>query len=442
MRQQRQRLRIVAVVVGLSLVAAACSGDDDDNAGQREPKEDPAIAALKKTGDADPDCENDNADGTFQIGGLLAQTGDLAQVLGAPQEAGAELAIADVNKAGGVNGKPVVYTQHDTGDGSPDLATEAVEDQLGAGVDAVLGPSGSQIAQDQIEKVTDECTIMFSSSNTGPLFTTYEDHDLYFRTAAPDILQGHALGSLAFQEGSQDAVILARKEAYGEGLDAYIKSGFEDAGGRVTDEVFYNPDATEFDAQVDKVVAADPAALFMVGLAETGPILTRLIEKGFTPATKKIYFVNGNMTAETADAFTQPGALRGIKGTSPGAAVSKPLRDRMLKQNPKLLSFIYGPETYDAVVVLALAAEVAKTDESAAVARKVNGVTRDGQKCTDYAGCKKLIEQGEDIDYDGQSGPLEFGLPGEPAAANYGVYGWTQDNRIDVEHVTYLPISM
>lgn len=55
------------------------------------------------------------------------------------------------------------------------------------------------------------------------------------------------------------------------------------------------------------------------------------------------------------------------------------------------------------------------------MAEKINGITRDGEKCTDFAACKKLIEAGTDIDYDGQSGPLEFSGNGEPTEASYGV---------------------
>jgi Receptor family ligand binding region len=143
------------------------------------------------------------------------------------------------------------------------------------------------------------------------------------------------------------------------------------------------------------------------------------------------------MADDVGKAFTKPGSLTGIVGTIPGRPIQAGFHDRMLKQNPKLNTFTYGPETYDAVTVIALASEAAKTDESAAVAGKINSVTRDGEKCTDYAACKKLLDEGKDIDYDGQSGPLDFAKPGEPAAASYGIYGWTKDNKVDTKNVTY-----
>jgi len=448
MRQQTNWFRLLAFLLGLSLFAAACGDDDDDasddgDSGGEETEEevDPAIAALSETGDADPSCENDSDD-EFKIGGLLAETGDLGDILGAPQAAGAALAVADVNAAGGVNGKPLVYDPKDSGDADPDLATPAVQEHLQGGVDAILGASASQISSDQIEAIIGECTIMFSPSNTGPVFTTYEDDDLYFRTAAADILQGRVLAELAIEEGVENAVIMARQDPYGEGLLTYIKAGFEDAGGTIDDEIVYVPEATEFDTEVDEVVSADPDALFLVGFDESSAILSSLVESGFTPADKKIYFVEGNMGNSVGEAFTEPGALTGIKGTIPGARVADDFRTRLLEQDPALGTFTYGPETYDAITILSLAAVAAETDESAAVARQINGVTRDGEKCEDYASCLALLEAGTDIDYDGKSGPVDFAKPGEPTAANYGIYTWNEDNTVNTEDVEFKDTSL
>ena len=59
------------------------------------------------------------------------------------------------------------------------------------------------------------------------------------------------------------------------------------------------------------------------------------------------------------------------------------------------------------------------------------GVTRDGTKCTTFEECKGLIADGEDIDYDGPSGPQEFSQPGEPTAASFLIQTYGDDNKID-----------
>ena len=69
----------------------------------------------------------------------------------------------------------------------------------------------------------------------------------------------------------------------------------------------------------------------------------------------------------------------------------------------------------------ALAAEVAESDVPANIAAEINGVTKDGEKCTDYASCVELVRAGTDIDYDGVGGPYEFGDAGEPEAASFRI---------------------
>ena len=68
----------------------------------------------------------------------------------------------------------------------------------------------------------------------------------------------------------------------------------------------------------------------------------------------QIYFVDGN-TADYSGDF-DPGTLKGVKATYPGAELGDAFRERMLGVNSKLKDFTYGPESYDATIVAALAA--------------------------------------------------------------------------------------
>jgi hypothetical protein len=83
--------------------------------------------------------------------------------------------------------------------------------------------------------------------------------------------------------------------------------------------------------------------------------------------------------------------------------------------------YAYGAETYDAIIITALAAAVAGSDDPNIFKNEVNGVTKDGTKCTSFAECIALVDDGVDIDYDGVGGPYEFVDAGEPAAASFGI---------------------
>ena len=444
MRQRRRSMRLLAIFLGLSILAAACGDDDDTEAsdeGTDDTTEESAGVEPPPIGDAAPSCTGDS-DGTLTIGGLLPQTGDLS-FLGPPEEAGAALAIQEINAAGGVLGQPVAYLPGDSGDADPDVANPTVDSHLAANADIILGAASSGISLNVIDKITGACKIQFSPANTSPQFTDYDDDDLYFRTAPSDILQGQVLADLMVADGVSNAAILARQDSYGEGLLEYTKAPFEEQGGEVVLDQVYDPEAQSFEAEVDAVISEDPEALVMIGFDESSRILNSLFEQGFTPDQKMIYLVDGNIGNALGEDFTEPGVLYGIKGTLPSAELTDDFRQQLLGVDPALTDFSYGPETYDAVIITALATIAAETDDPAAVAAQINGVTRDGTACETFADCLALLDAGEDIDYNGPSGPQEFSQPGEPTAASFAIMSYAEDsNTIDDAATVYQQASL
>ena len=439
MRQHSRWLRLLALLIGVTLVAAACGDDDDTEAegdeGTTTTEEEGGASAAPPIGEAAPTCQGES-DGILRIGGLLPETGDLA-FLGPPEISGAQLGIADVNAAGGVLGKPAEYRPGDSGDGDPDIANPTVDGHLAAGVDAILGAAASGVSLNVIDKITKEnCKIHFSPANTSPEFTEYDDGELYFRTSPSDVLQGRVLSDLIVEEGHSSVALLARQDSYGEGLLQFTKEPLEEQGAEVVVERVYDPEAQTFSAEVDEVISADPDALVMIGFAESSIILNDLFEQGFTPDEKGIYLVDGNIGNALGEEFSEPGALVGVKGTLPTAELTDEFRGRLDQQwrtsaGEPLQDYSYGPETYDAVVIMALAAEIAGSDDPAQIAAHINGVTREGTECTTYEECKQLVADGEDIDYNGPSGPQEFSQPGEPTAASFAIMSYGEDNQID-----------
>lgn len=420
--------RVGALIVGLALVASACGDDDDEGGAATTAAAETTTAGAETTmAGGDAVCEGES-DGQLHIGSILPQTGNLA-FLGPPEFAAVELAVNDINAAGGVLGKDVLLTQGDSGDTSTDIANQTVDAGLAAGVDAFIGAASSGVSFTFIDKLVENCKIHFSPANTSPDFTTYDDGGLYFRTAPSDVLQGRVLADLMIEEGVTNAVFMALQDPYGEGLLKYSSEPYADQGGEVLDSFTYDPTLATFDAEVDRVVSADPEALVLIGFAESAQILTGLFENGFTPDVKKIYLVDGNVGNALAEGF-DPGAFSGIKGTLPAAETTQDFKDALMAVDPDLIDFSYAPESYDAVVITALAAAIAGSDNPGLVAAEINGVTRDGEKCTTFADCMALVEAGTDIDYDGPSGPQSFGPEGEPTEASFQILSYDENNSV------------
>jgi branched-chain amino acid transport system substrate-binding protein len=418
--------RLLALFAVFSLFVAACSDDDDSGSSTDDSTTDDSAG-----GD---DAPQNTGDGTFTVGTLLPETGSLA-FLGPPEFAGVDLAVEDINAAGGVLGEEIPDAiQGDSGDTETDIANQTTDRLLNEGADVIVGAASSGVSLTVIDKITGAGVIQFSPANTAPNFTTYDDNGLYFRTAPSDVLQGALLGDLIAEDGNTTLGILSLQDPYGEGLTEYVTDSFEENGGEVVETIIYDPNAQNFDAEVQQMADAAPDAVIVIGFVETARILTSMIEAGIGPADIPVYGTDGNMGNALGEDFAAAGggegALEGMKGTFPASELSSDFQDALLEVNPGLVDFNYAGESYDAVVITALAASIAGTDEPSAVAAEINGVTEGGEKCETYADCLELVEAGEDIDYDGPSGPLEFSEEGEPTEASFAIATFGPDNTL------------
>lgn len=145
-----------------------------------------------------------------------------------------------------------------------------------------------------------------------------------------------------------------------------------------------------------------------------------------------IYGTDGNMGSTLGEDFEEQGALAGMSGTLPLTELAGDFTERLLTIDPNLgNTFNYAGETYDAVVITALAAQLAGTNDANVFKAYVNGVTTGGEKCDSLQACLDIVNAGGNPDYDGVSGPLAFVDAGEPAAASFGIQQFGEDNAID-----------
>jgi ABC-type branched-subunit amino acid transport system substrate-binding protein len=410
------RLGAVALIGALAL--AGCGSDDDSGDGDNN------------------DSGNTSAkgDGTLTIGTLLPQTGDLAY-LGPPEFAGVDLAVKEINDGGGVLGKPIKQVKADSGDLTPDIGGASVDKLLNGGSDVVVGAASSSVSLSVIDKITGAGKVQFSPANTAAAFDTYDDGGLYFRTSPSDRLQGQVIGNMAVEDGFKNVAVMARQDAYGEGLAQQVVDTLKEKGASVASHVLYNADAENYTAEVNKVAASKPDAVVLVAFEETTKIIPQFVSKGIGPEDVQLYFVDGNM-ADYSDTLKQVD-LTGVKGTFPAPAEPDPtFNDQLLSVDPDLKDFTYGPQSYDAVMLIALAAEAAKDDDGKAIAAKITEVSKDGTECSGWEECVGLLKDGEDIDYNGVSGPSDMNDTGSPNKATIGIQEYTGNKYKQIDSVS------
>ncbi len=373
-------------------------------------------------------------DYTLKIGTLLPQTGNLA-FLGPPEEAGVLMAAAEVNESAADTGVTVEITLGDSGNTDNKAYETEAPRVLAEGVSAIIGAASSGTSLQFIDQVVGEGVIQFSPANTSDAFTTYDDNGLYFRTAPSDVLQGEVLGNLIAEDGNATLGMIVLNDSYGTGLAKYVTEAFEAAGGEVVAAPTYNTGDTNFTTQISEVLAAAPDAIALITFDEVSTILPGIL--GQFPADK-LYFVDGNLK-NFGDQFAA-GSLTGAKGTLPGLTIDSltdftgQLDEFVAAEGlPALEDYSYAAESYDAVILLALASLAAggATDgaEIAAKLQEVSGGSGDGETCSTYADCAAIILGGGVADYDGISGPITFDEVGDPTEASIGIYVYGEDNN-------------
>jgi ABC-type branched-subunit amino acid transport system substrate-binding protein len=414
--------RVGAALAAAALVLTACGGDGEEDPAANPTNEDTSEPSAPE------------GDGVLTIGNLLPQTGDLA-FLGPPEFAGVKLAVEEINAAGGVLDQEVVNIDADSGDGTPDIAGAEVDKLFNQDVDAVIGAAASGVSVSVIDKITGAGVVHFSPANTAAGFDTYDDNGLYFRTAPSDRLQGQVLANLAAEDGFQNVAIMARQDFYGEGLAEQVQTTLQERGVDVADFVLYSADAQNYTAEVNQIAAAKPDALVLVAFEETTKIVPQLIAKGIGPQDIQLYFVDGNLADYSDETFD----LTGVKGTLPVSGNPDPqFNDRLLSIDPKLKDFSYGPQSYDATMIIALAAIAAGSDNGEAIGGEIINVTREGTQCATFEECATLLADGEDIDYEGASGPTDMNDTGSPASGTIGINEYTGNKYEQIDTVSGL----
>jgi ABC-type branched-subunit amino acid transport system substrate-binding protein len=439
---QRTALRVAALLGTLSVVMAGCGGGDTAAPGGQGSAGDggPSATTCENPPQAKPSGQPSIA--PLKIGTLLPETGSL-QFLGPPEFAAVEVAVKEINAAGGVLGNQVTHLRGDSGDDRTDTANQTVDRQLGQGAQVIIGAAASGVTKLVIDKITGAGVVAFSPANTSDEFTCWPDKGLYFRTAPPDTLQAQALAALMASDGAQRISILARNDPYGSGLADNTEKNLRDAGipQNQIQKIIYDPNATSYNTEIDRVRQFNPDAIAVIGFDESKKIISRMSEVQIGPAHKLVYGTDGNM-GNALGVGLPPGLLRGMKGTTPLTELATSFQQRLTAEDPRLVDNNYAGETYDAVVITALAAEQAKSTRGVDIASEINGITKDGEKCVTFRQCRDIIDSGGNPDYDGVTGTLDFTAAGERAVGSYGILTFDSRNQIDDAATQYRVVGL
>ncbi|GHF20433.1 ABC transporter substrate-binding protein [Pseudolysinimonas yzui] len=367
-------------------------------------------------------------DGELKIGTLFPSSGGVA-FIGPAQVAGVNAAVREINAAGGVNGKPVVVVNRDSGDASTQKAEESFTDLVAQGADVVIGPSSSVLSQRLLAPAAEADIPLISPAATYPQLTALDTENIFFRTIPAYPHQAIVLADLFLDREIASVAIVYRDDDLGSSLSAALAAALE--GTEVAlESVEVAPDAnaealaaavaTVKDAAPDAVVLATPD-----NGDQTKALITQLSAAGFGGA--KLWLTSQNL-ADYSQALPA-GLLNGVNGLIEGAEADAAFQAKIKQEDPGVLDFRYAAEAYDATVLAALAAVLAGDDGGASIARMLGAASVDGIKCTSFGECIDVLRTQTDIDYDGLSGSTNLDAQGDPQRGTYAVVAYNAENK-------------
>lgn len=395
-----------------------------------------ALAGCGSSGTADSAASGSSGSAksdTFMAAGLFPLTGSMAY-LGPANIATMKLAQKDINAAGGVLGKDIEITSADTSDADhADQNTSSAQSVLAKNPSVVVGPPSSSVVKNTYKQVTSAKVPMISSGATSTAFSGLSDY--FFRTIPPDTVQGAVLGQIIAQDGVKNLAIAVFNDEYGTSLRDVVVKTVEDAGVNVVygEKDTFDPTETNFSSMVTAIKATNPDATLVIAFDQTKPLLKALASAGVN--TKKLYFVDGNTSDYSSK--LDAGLLEGSKGTIPGVNPSDDFVKRLESTGVDLKNTTtYGAETYDGIILAALAAQKGGSADGKTIQANmaaVSGSTK-GEKCDSYKACVALLKDGKEIQYQGQTSIGAFNDAHDPSSASIGVYKYDADNKPVFDH--------
>ena len=377
---------------------------------------------------SDSSASSTSDSGTFMAAGLFPLTGSMAY-LGPANIATMKLAQKDINDAGGVLGKDIEITSADTSDADhADQNTSSAQSVLAKNPSVVVGPPSSSVVKNTYKQVTSAKVPMISSGATSTAFSGLNDY--FFRTIPPDTVQGAVLGQIIAQDGVKNLAIAVFNDEYGTSLRDVVVKTVEDAGVKVVygEKDTFDPTETNFSS----IATSNADATLVIAFDQTVPLVKELATQGID--THKLYMTDGN-TVDHSEDF-DAGLLEGSVGTIPGAHPTDEFQKNVKSFNSKVTDFTYTAETYDAIVLAALAAQKGGATDGETVQKNlmaVSGSTK-GEECDSYKACLALLKDGKEIQYKGQTSIGAFNDAHDPSSASIGVYKYDADNKPVFDH--------
>ncbi len=321
----------------------------------------------------------------YKVGFVNHLTGDMAPY-GQSLKKGTELAVDEINAAGGINGHPIEVIYEDDRGQAADAITAFTKLVETDHVPVVLGSASSTKSLAICPKAQEAGVVQISQVSTNPGLK--ECGDYFFSMMVSDDAQGLEWVNIADYLGADAAAVMYINNDYGNGVkDVFVKA-FEAAGKTVLIQQPFEEGGKDFRTEVLKVKQTNPAVVFIVDHTAEGAIVVKQAKELGLEAQ---FVTDVSMVAkEFIDGAGQPAeGVMGVRAASPSGPIWEQFKANFEAKFGEAPT-IWADFAYDTMMMAAKAIELGGYDATAIKdALPVVGETYVGP-----SGAKQLDEYG------------------------------------------------
>jgi len=344
---------------------------------------------------------------TIKIGCVLDLSGDLG-AMGARMLEGAELAVEEINAAGGVLGKQVELISED-GKTDPATGLDRVKKLAEIdGVQVIAGPmiTGSSKLAIPYLKAHEVPAITMSATN--PLLNEVDGTEWFFRCCLMDDAQGRVLADVVMEKGYTRFASIVMDNDYGKGVRDALIDGLEEGGwqGEVVASVAYDETKKDYRTELGQIKDNNPDVVLIVSYCDDGIIVFKqALEVGLDDIAWlgcDGNYGSGLFKEPKSGEFMEKAIVAGTRTVGFGSKYEQFIADYTDKfgEAPE----VYCDTTYDAVWAAAKAIEAAGSYDGKAIQAALT-----------------------ELKFDGASGPISFDEIGNRASGSFELWEVVED---------------
>jgi ABC-type branched-subunit amino acid transport system substrate-binding protein len=295
-----------------------------------------------------------SAQDTYKIGAAFALSGSIA-VYGEGFKKAVDLAVEEINAAGGIKGKKIEIVYEDNKSTSKDCVTAVRKLITVDKVPVIFGPAASSNFMATAPVAQESKVVMISAEGAAPALTQAGEY--IFRVFPSDVLQGKGVSDLCISLGYKEVPVMYVNNDWGLGLKNVFVENFKKAGGKITDEIPYDEKKTDYRTELIRATKGNPKAVVNLTYLNEGAVMFKQsYEMGI-----KTQWIAGSAAKGPKLIELAGKAVEGIIGTYPVVSQEtkeyKAFKGAWKKKYGEDKIPIFGEYNYDMVYITAKAIE-------------------------------------------------------------------------------------